>query len=67
MESVVSVSVNALTVGAFQENCYLLMEPGGAECAIIDPGAEPERIIAAVERSGADALGRGAAAREAHG
>ena len=54
MESVVNVSVSGLTVGAFQENCYLLMAPGGAECAIIDPGAEPERIIAAVERSGAD-------------
>ena len=46
-------SVGALTVGAFQENCYLLIEPGGTRCAIIDPGAEPERIIAEIERAGA--------------
>jgi len=49
----VNASVVGLTVGAFQENCYLLTEPRGARCVIIDPGAEPERIIAAVERSGA--------------
>jgi len=49
----VSALVSGLTVGAFQENCYLLIEPRGTRCAIIDPGAEPERIIAAVERSGA--------------
>lgn len=48
-----SATVTGLTVGAFQENCYLLIEPGGTRCAIIDPGAEPDRIIAAVERSGA--------------
>ena len=48
-----SAEVTGLTVGAFQENCYLLIEPGGTRCAIIDPGAEPERIIVAVERSGA--------------
>lgn len=53
MGSAVSAAVTSLTVGAFQENCYLLIEPGGTRCAIIDPGAEPDRIIAAVERSGA--------------
>ena len=46
-------SVTALTVGAFQENCYLLVDPVAAKCAIIDPGAEGERIIGAVERTGA--------------
>jgi glyoxylase-like metal-dependent hydrolase (beta-lactamase superfamily II) len=49
----VSASVSGLTVGAFQENCYLLIEPGGTRCAIIDPGAESERIVAALERAGA--------------
>jgi glyoxylase-like metal-dependent hydrolase (beta-lactamase superfamily II) len=49
----VNVSVAALTVGAFQENCYLLTETDTTRCAIIDPGAEPDRIIAAIERSGA--------------
>jgi glyoxylase-like metal-dependent hydrolase (beta-lactamase superfamily II) len=49
----VNASVSGLTVGAFQENCYLLTDPTGTRCAIVDPGAEPERIIAAIERSGA--------------
>ncbi|HEX6053082.1 MAG TPA: MBL fold metallo-hydrolase [Gemmatimonadaceae bacterium] len=46
-------SVTVLTVGAFQENCYLLVDPGATTCVVIDPGAEGERIIRAVERSGA--------------
>jgi hydroxyacylglutathione hydrolase len=49
----VSLTVTGLTVGAFQENCYLLIEPETKRCAIIDPGAEPDRIIAAIERAGA--------------
>ena len=48
-----NVSVAGLTVGAFQENCYLLTETDSNRCVIIDPGAEPDRIIAAIERSGA--------------
>ena len=48
-----SLSVASLTVGPFQENCYLLVDSDTARCAIIDPGDEPDRIIAAVERAGA--------------
>jgi hydroxyacylglutathione hydrolase len=48
----VSVVVSSLTVGAFQENCYLVVEPETKRCAIVDPGAEPDRIIEAVERAG---------------
>jgi len=48
----VSVSVSGLTVGAFEENCYFLTDAMGVESVLIDPGAEPERIIAEVERSG---------------
>lgn len=48
-----NVSVAGLTVGAFQENCYLVTETDTNRCVIIDPGAEPDRIIAAVERLGA--------------
>ena len=47
-----SAVVNSLTVGAFQENCYLVVEAESKRCAIVDPGAEPDRIIAAVERAG---------------
>jgi glyoxylase-like metal-dependent hydrolase (beta-lactamase superfamily II) len=49
----VTVSVAGLTVGAFQENCYILTETDSKRCVIIDPGAEPDRIISAIERSGA--------------
>jgi glyoxylase-like metal-dependent hydrolase (beta-lactamase superfamily II) len=49
----VTVSVAGLTVGAFQENCYLVTETDTNRCVIVDPGAEPDRIIAAIERSGA--------------
>ena len=48
-----NVSVAGLTVGAFQENCYLLTETDANRCVIIDPGAEPDLIITAIERSGA--------------
>ena len=49
-----TVTVSGLTVGAFQENCYLVVEPDTKRGVIIDPGAEPDRIIAAVEASGVE-------------
>ena len=44
--------VTQITVGAFQENCYLVEDPGSNAVAIVDPGSEPERIMEAVEKSG---------------
>ena len=52
MESVVSVTVAGITVGAFQENCYLLTDTDAGVSVLVDPGAEPDRLIDAVERSG---------------
>lgn len=46
------MKVETITVGAFQENSYLLVDEESGESALIDPGAEAERLIAAVERSG---------------
>lgn len=43
--------VTPITVGAFAENCYLVSTPSG-DAAIVDPGAEPQRIIAAVRGAG---------------
>lgn len=43
--------ITCMTVGPFQENCYLLAKDG--ELAIFDPGDEPERLISAIERVGA--------------
>jgi len=40
--------LEALTVGPLQENCYLV---GAApRCAVVDPGAESDRIVETIER-----------------
>ncbi len=38
-------------VGAFQANCYILGHPGSREGLVIDPGAEPLRIMQEITRS----------------
>lgn len=45
--------VDTISVGPFQENAYLIVCTGAHECVLVDPGAEPERLLAAVRRSGA--------------
>src|SRR5512136_464939 len=37
-----------VVVGALETNCYLAYCPETLECAIVDPGADPEHIFAAV-------------------
>jgi glyoxylase-like metal-dependent hydrolase (beta-lactamase superfamily II) len=44
--------VTQITVGAFQENCYLVADPDTDAMAIVDPGSEADRIIAEVEATG---------------
>jgi glyoxylase-like metal-dependent hydrolase (beta-lactamase superfamily II) len=42
--------LESLSVGPLEENCYLI---GAApRCAVVDPGAESDRIFAAIERQG---------------
>jgi hydroxyacylglutathione hydrolase len=48
------VRVTGITLGAFQENCYLVSDPSTGALAIVDPGSEPDAIIAEIERSGAE-------------
>ena len=43
--------VSVITVGPFQENCYLLVKDG--ELAVFDPGDEPDRLAAAIDATGA--------------
>jgi glyoxylase-like metal-dependent hydrolase (beta-lactamase superfamily II) len=38
-----------LPVGPFQANCYLVCRPDEAACLVIDPGAEPARILHVIE------------------
>jgi hydroxyacylglutathione hydrolase len=48
----VSLDVRTLTVGAIAENCYLVRRDRSDQALIIDPGEEPERILALVEDLG---------------
>jgi hydroxyacylglutathione hydrolase len=45
--------VTPITVGPFEENCYLLVDEASREAVLLDPGDEGERILREVERSGA--------------
>jgi glyoxylase-like metal-dependent hydrolase (beta-lactamase superfamily II) len=47
------VKISWRTVGPFQENSYLVVDEASGRCALVDPGDEAARIIAAVEESGA--------------
>jgi len=48
----VSLDVEMLTVGQIAENCFLVRAEGHDRILIVDPGEEPERILAAAERLG---------------
>lgn len=43
-----------IPVTPFEQNCTLLICPDSQAGAIVDPGGEPQRIIAALERCGAE-------------
>jgi glyoxylase-like metal-dependent hydrolase (beta-lactamase superfamily II) len=40
------------TVGALQENCYLLRRDGASEAVIVDPGDEAPKLLTAIEGLG---------------
>ena len=46
--------IDVHTVGAFQENCYLVVDPVTRAAAIVDPGAEGDRLVAAVRAADVD-------------
>lgn len=47
------MKVTTFTVGGFQENCYLVEDESARAAALIDPGSESAKLIAAIQRSGA--------------
>jgi hydroxyacylglutathione hydrolase len=47
------LDVGTYTVGAFQENCYLLVDSASRDAVLIDPGEEGARLMRAVEQHGA--------------
>ena len=46
--------IESRTVGAFAENCYLVIDEGTGRCVLIDPGDEGSRIVEMVSSSGAE-------------
>lgn len=46
------MNIESVIVGPLETNCYLVSCPRTLACAVVDPGAEPDRIIAAVRRLG---------------
>ena len=48
------MNVETFTVGAFQENCYLLVDDRSRKAVIVDPGGEGDRLVEAIEESGAE-------------
>jgi glyoxylase-like metal-dependent hydrolase (beta-lactamase superfamily II) len=51
----VSLEVEMLTVGPVAENCFIVRQEGSGRALIVDPGEEPERILAALGETGAEA------------
>ncbi|MDX6589784.1 MAG: hydroxyacylglutathione hydrolase [Solirubrobacterales bacterium] len=50
-----SLDVEMLTVGPVAENCFIVRQEGSGKALIVDPGEEPERILAALAETGAEA------------
>jgi glyoxylase-like metal-dependent hydrolase (beta-lactamase superfamily II) len=50
----VALDVQMLTVGQIGENTFLFRPEGGDKLLVIDPGEEAERILAAIEGTGAE-------------
>ncbi|MDX6604374.1 MAG: hydroxyacylglutathione hydrolase [Solirubrobacterales bacterium] len=50
-----SLDVEMLTVGPVAENCFIVRQEGSGRALIVDPGEEPERILAALGETGAEA------------
>jgi hydroxyacylglutathione hydrolase len=46
--------ITSHTVGAFQENCYLVVDDESGRAVLVDPGAEGEHLADVVRRSGAE-------------
>lgn len=50
-----AIEVQGLTLGPMQSNCYLVRTGDAARAVVVDPGAEPSRIIDALEAWGSPA------------
>jgi glyoxylase-like metal-dependent hydrolase (beta-lactamase superfamily II) len=41
--------LETITSTLFEENCYVLAQPGRTDCLVVDPGLEPGRILARLD------------------
>ncbi|HUC07648.1 MAG TPA: MBL fold metallo-hydrolase [Solirubrobacterales bacterium] len=48
-----SLEVRQLTVGPIAENCFIVRREGADKALLVDPGEEPDRIVAEIEETGA--------------
>lgn len=46
------MNMKTMALGAYQTNCYILWQPGGEECVVIDPGYCPEQVLGAIKLLG---------------
>ena len=46
------VTIHTLVLGAYQTNCYIVHDDSSKSCAVIDPGYEPEKILALTDKLG---------------
>ena len=46
------LNIRTLTLGAYETNCYILWADGSDRCVVIDPGYEPETVLAQVAKTG---------------
>ena len=46
------IDVRMFTVGPVQENCFIVRDKDSDRAVIVDPGEEPERLLAAMKELG---------------
>ena len=46
------LKMKTLALGAYQTNCYLVWDESADTCVVIDPGYQPETVLAEVKRLG---------------
>ncbi len=51
------IDVRSFTVGPVQENCFVARRKGATEAIVVDPGDEPDRILAAIDGLGLEVKG----------
>ena len=46
------IRINTLTLGAYQTNCHIVRDAAAKSCAVIDPGYDPQTILAFLHKEG---------------